>query len=330
MWVLCLKNKKGLVEGIAVPLAFIILIIMILISVIFIMIKSSSEPINSRIILTETSVIFKDFLENKVEVSGEKLSIYDSISKYCKTSGCGDLDIKLIEYLNGMGHYVLLTIEDQNKNRLFGYNRGQYTYSYEGSISLEKSKILEINIPTEKGYNKVVMTVMKIKSDKIFGEDLTKKNEDILQELKEPKAVKLIESSEIKCFLEGTSILMGDFGYKNIEDIKEGDEVLSYDFDTVVVKEVTKVLVHPKSDKSYLFINNKIKVTPNHRFYLNGDFKPIGEAKIGDLMLDFNKDGVEVKSIVEVNTEEYFDVYNIEVEDTHNYFAEGYLVHNIK
>ena len=128
------------------------------------------------------------------------------------------------------------------------------------------------------------------------------------------------------CFLAGTNVETSK-GKQPIESIKVGDTVLSTDLKSKnkVQSEVTETFVHDDADK-YLVINDKIKATPNHPFYSNGEWKEIGELSIGDKIL--HVDGVEhkIESIEQID--EPVTVYNIEVDKNHNYFAEGYLVHN--
>ena len=127
------------------------------------------------------------------------------------------------------------------------------------------------------------------------------------------------------CFIAGTGIHLPS-GIKSIEDIKVGDTVKSFDIGTssVVNSKVTETFVH--SDRYYMIINGTIKTTSVHPFYSDGNWIEAGDLSIGDKIL--HVDGLEhtVKTI-ELN-DEPVTVYNFEVDGTHNYFAEGYLVHN--
>ena len=113
---------------------------------------------------------------------------------------------------------------------------------------------------------------------------------------------------------------------KSIEDIKVGDIVKSFDVGTssIVDSKVTKTYVH--SDRYYMILNGTIKTTSVHPFYTDGKWREAGSLSIGDKIL--HVDGVEhTIETIELSNEPV-TVYNIEVENTHNYFAEGYLVHN--
>tara|TARA_X000001382_G_scaffold11106_2_gene7537 strand:+ start:316 stop:1353 length:1038 start_codon:yes stop_codon:yes gene_type:complete len=128
------------------------------------------------------------------------------------------------------------------------------------------------------------------------------------------------------CFLANTKILMTDGDVKNIEDIKVGDMVQSYDVKStsIVKSKVTETFVH--NDKQYMVINGVIKTTSIHPFYCNEEWVEAGNLSVGDKIL--HVDGLEhtIKTIEKSDT--LSTVYNFEVGGTHNYFAEGYLVHN--
>ena len=127
------------------------------------------------------------------------------------------------------------------------------------------------------------------------------------------------------CFVAGTLVQLPN-GIKYIEDIEVGDTVKSFDVGTssTVSSKVTETFVH--NDRYYMIINGIIKTTSVHPFYSDGNWIEAGDLSIGDKIL--HVDGLEhtVKTI-ELN-DEPVTVYNFEVDGTHNYFAEGYLVHN--
>ena len=128
------------------------------------------------------------------------------------------------------------------------------------------------------------------------------------------------------CFTKGTKVKT-PLGYATIESLKKGDLVKSYDtkVEAKVDSEVTETFLHENHD-GYLFINENIKTTSNHPFYSNGDWVDAGELSVGDKIL--HVDGLEhtIESIE--NYDDTIDVYNIEVDGNHNYYAENYLVHN--
>ena len=140
------------------------------------------------------------------------------------------------------------------------------------------------------------------------------------------------------CFLEGTPITTVD-GYKNIEDIKVGDIVLSYNSETneTEYKEVTKLLVHDNNNEDLYEIDiggSRLKVTEAHRFYVRRNYKDIWiaarELKVGDQIM--YSDGSYHTITYISHMPHYGTVYNFEVADNHNYFVgeNGILVHNDK
>ncbi len=75
-----------------------------------------------------------------------------------------------------------------------------------------------------------------------------------------------------------------------------------------------------------MIINGIIKTTSVHPFYSDGNWIEAGDLSIGDKIL--HVDGLEHTIETIKLSDEPVTVYNFEVDGTHNYFAEGYLVHN--
>ncbi|MCD6237317.1 MAG: hypothetical protein J7K13_05130, partial [Thermoplasmata archaeon] len=123
---------------------------------------------------------------------------------------------------------------------------------------------------------------------------------------------------------------MADGTTKNIEDIKVGDKVKSFDTrsKTWRVGTVTKVFHHSPEEMGdyYLIINHELKVTPNHLMYTGSKWVPAGKLRIGNIL-----NGIVIYSIEKVYKK--VPTYNFEVEPYHNYkilFGEkdGNIVHN--
>ena len=128
------------------------------------------------------------------------------------------------------------------------------------------------------------------------------------------------------CFIAGTSIQLSN-GIKYIEDIIVGDMVKSFDLksDTIRNSKVMETFIHKDHD-GYLVLNGNIKTTSNHPFYSDGNWIEAGNLSVGDKIL--HVDGLEHTIETIELSDEPVTVYNFEVDGTHNYFAEGYLVHN--
>lgn len=137
------------------------------------------------------------------------------------------------------------------------------------------------------------------------------------------------------CFAAGTPISVVG-GARAIENIREGDVVLAYDPAGGQVVESTVVSTFAHADAGgTVVINGKIEVTPNHPFWVNGEWRQAGELAVGDRLLELGASSGAVAmsaSPVMVTRLESRggpgQVYNLEVADFHNYFAGGFLVHN--
>lgn len=130
----------------------------------------------------------------------------------------------------------------------------------------------------------------------------------------------------ITCFLAGTKISTIE-NIKNIEDVEIGDLVTSYN-ELNKVKTLSKVVkTFTHTTDQYIVINDTIKITPNHPIYINNEWKQAEALQIGDTLTGEFHD-ITVDSLVTINSPICINVYNLEVEDTHNYYAEGVLVHN--
>jgi hypothetical protein len=135
------------------------------------------------------------------------------------------------------------------------------------------------------------------------------------------------------CFLAGTKIVMADSSYKNIEDIKIGDIVKSYDTETKMLSNcmVSQVYHHTPEEMPdyYMIINNQLRVTPNHRFYSDGRWVEAGKLETGDSLF-YQCSDYKIYSIERVFEKTY--TYNFEVKGYHNYFValedNDMLVHN--
>lgn len=182
------------------------------------------------------------------------------------------------------------------------------TYSYEDTYDLMVTEINEDNI--------------KIKNTGDAGTKITR-----------IEAYKMDDGSDT-CFLKGTNVLMADGSYKNIEDIKTGDIVKSYDIgNNYIVDSIVTNVHHHKSEEMtnyYLLINNDLRVTPNHRFYSNNNWVEAGNLRVGDLLFTSSLDEYKISSIQKIYDKK--PSYDLTVNDEHNYFVnildECVLVHN--
>jgi hypothetical protein len=148
------------------------------------------------------------------------------------------------------------------------------------------------------------------------------------------------------CFVAGTPILMEDGTYINIENVKVGDKVLSFDFkneesiganvlnifskkvNEVVKyqfesgKELIATLDHPifVIDKGWTSYSDSLS---NKLYSLE---EPVKKIEIGDVIKLYNRTDILVNTEI---LEGEYTVYNLsEVEKYHNYYANDVLSHN--
>ncbi|WP_262904377.1 Hint domain-containing protein [Chryseobacterium rhizoplanae] len=132
------------------------------------------------------------------------------------------------------------------------------------------------------------------------------------------------------CFTEGTLVAV-ETGSKKIEDIKEGDLVWSYNEETGK-KELKKVVALSRNTSSSLVkiaVNGtEITCTPEHPFYVNGNWVEAKDLTRGILLTTLDGKTSPVESIKFLD--EKVKVYNFEVEGNHTYYVseKGILVHN--
>ena len=131
------------------------------------------------------------------------------------------------------------------------------------------------------------------------------------------------------CFVAGTQVATIN-GVKNIEDIKVGDYVLAYNEETGQ-NEYSKVIetYTNKTDQlcEITYNGKTIQSTLNHPYYINGKWVEAQNVKVGDNLTLSDGTTAKVESVKIIDCEETI-VYNMNVEETHTYYAEGALVHN--
>ncbi|MBI3366151.1 hypothetical protein HY041_00795 [Candidatus Roizmanbacteria bacterium] len=133
-----------------------------------------------------------------------------------------------------------------------------------------------------------------------------------------------------QCFLPGTNILLANGRIQEIEKIRAGELVLSYDLkkQEIVKERVEKLLIHDDNTNSCFIINNFLKITANHPVWINGlAWKRVDELCRNDVLLNSDGGKVVVESIKKIKKVSI--VYNLHLHGNHhNYFADNILVHN--
>ena len=133
---------------------------------------------------------------------------------------------------------------------------------------------------------------------------------------------------------------MADGTIKPIQTIEVGDLVMSYDENTktIVNNKVVETMFHKANPQhlsygKYLIINNTMRVTLNHAILADTNGRspydwPLAEVlRVDDYLYDKDLNKVRIHAIELV--EAIVDTYNFEVENSHTYIAENYIVHNI-
>ena len=139
------------------------------------------------------------------------------------------------------------------------------------------------------------------------------------------------------CLAGDTPVTMADGSSKAIADVVKGERVLSYQPETgaFIAGDVTQTFRHPDAEGTVL-VNGRLRATPNHPFFVDGVWKRADELAVGDVLtrLDSRAGGATRMMVAPVQVETLETVagrlttYNLEVASAHDYFAEGYLVHN--
>ena len=128
-----------------------------------------------------------------------------------------------------------------------------------------------------------------------------------------------------ECFPGDTPISTPD-GPIPIKDIKVGELVLSYKAGTVVARRVVRTIVRPRRSQLMRVTHSRghITCTPNHKIYVDGQFVQAEHLAPNDSLTVLSDDTIREDScVVSVEFVDSDDdlVYNLEVEDTHCYFA---------
>ena len=135
-----------------------------------------------------------------------------------------------------------------------------------------------------------------------------------------------------KCFTGDTMITLADGTYENIQKIKPGIEIKTYDVETgklqnSVVGEITKIR-HDNLVKYKFSDNTEIKATDDHPFYIasdshtDSDYRPL---EVGDEVLNDELNKISVVSVEKLDLHEI--TYNIDnTNNGKNYFANRVLV----
>ncbi len=131
------------------------------------------------------------------------------------------------------------------------------------------------------------------------------------------------------CFLPDTLIQLPGGVTKRIDEIKVGDTVLAKASEKTGAPLVSAIVqgISRHEVGSYLIINKHLKVTEEHKLFVNGAWLMAGYVKAGDSLVGVDGKAVSVISVEKVIAPKTM-VHNINVGKYHTYFAGGLYVHN--
>lgn len=140
------------------------------------------------------------------------------------------------------------------------------------------------------------------------------------------------------CFTEGTQIMLGDGSEKDIKDITTEDTVKTSDGNQLVMRRYTI----PYTGNLFAFNGTEnYFVSPSHPFMTKDGWKSIDPSEtaketpnlvvskllIGDEIQLFDQTYLTINSIESKSFET--TLYNFDVNGSHDYYADGYRVHNV-
>ena len=139
--------------------------------------------------------------------------------------------------------------------------------------------------------------------------------------------------SYVYCFVKGTKVKT-ETGFKNIEDIKIGDKVYSYNLDnnSLELKKVLNTIKSNTIDTYKATIGGKtVEMSPKHQLYIiDKGWVRAYDLNVNDKLLDVNGKQVSISKIEYIKYDSPIDTYNLTIEGNNNYFVTDIqvLVHN--
>ena len=135
------------------------------------------------------------------------------------------------------------------------------------------------------------------------------------------------------CFVAGTKVKT-ETGFKNIEDIKVGEKVYSYNLDnnSLELKKVLDTITSESIDTYIINVGNEeIEMTPKHELYIiDKGWVRAYNVKEGDKLYSSDNKLLEIEKITYKKYDKPIKTYNLTVEGNSNYFVSNFklLVHN--
>ena len=142
-----------------------------------------------------------------------------------------------------------------------------------------------------------------------------------------------IISNYIYCFVAGTKVKTEN-GFKNIEDIKIGEKVYSYNLENneLELKKVINTIQSSTIDTYKMTIGNKtVEMSPKHQIYIiDKGWVRAFDVNEGDMMLSLDGKKIKITNIEYKRYDSLIKTYNLTIEGNSNYFVTDIqvLVHN--
>ena len=139
--------------------------------------------------------------------------------------------------------------------------------------------------------------------------------------------------SYVYCFVKGTKVKT-ETGFKNIEDIKIGDKVYSYNLNnnSLELKKVLNTIKSNTIDTYKVTIGGKtVEMSPKHQLYIiDKGWVRAYNLNVNDKLLDVNGKQITISKIEYKKYDSPIDTYNLTIEGNNNYFVTDIqvLVHN--
>ena len=139
--------------------------------------------------------------------------------------------------------------------------------------------------------------------------------------------------SYVYCFVKGTKVKTEN-GFKNIEDIKIGDKVYSYNLNnnSLELKKVLNTIKSNTIDTYKVTIGGKtVEMSPKHQLYIiDKGWVRAYDLNVNDKLLDVNGKQITISKIEYKKYDSPIDTYNLTIEGNNNYFVTDIqvLVHN--
>ena len=248
------------------------------------------------------------------------------------------------------------SIVKPDKNYVVNYNIGSSTNKVEMTMIIPESSSSNLNEvkyvlyrritnnpngTSETNYTKIKEFIVNNKSENFSltyldeFESLICLNAEYKIEAYTSDGYKFAESTDNYeyCFVAGTKVKTEN-GFKNIEDVKVGEKVYSYNLETneLELKKVLGTITSTTKDTYTLTIGNKkVEMSPKHQIYIvDKGWTRAYDVKKGDKMLSSNKEVIEIKDIKYKVYDAPIKTYNLTIEGNSNYFVTDIqvLVHN--